>query len=342
MSQVKNDPNISTNLVSESSFAQGTQGLEPSLPTLEKPLLAVNKNLQLPKLASPSGKLSLENLMQAINYEASRLACKQGLGRIKSRTEQQKIINNKEANELKGRIENLGKERVIGYVKKSLHIAGLVAAVAIGGVVTFATGGSALFIIVGVIGMAASLTTGVSSVVSDFSNGRHSLSKAIMDCAEKHGYAREDAKQLAQQIEMALIATSIVCSVVQGGAMLQAAGTAGGTVMTNMADKTINIASKIPTWLGVSLEGGNALLSTGEGAMQIVDSVYSSEASSSGSRQKELQAILENLRVAISEEKDFFQAVMERSNKLLEDVSQLVNEFNKSQAAVLTAGSAIA
>ena len=56
----------------------------------------------------------------------------------------------------------------------------------------------------------------------------------------------------------------------------------------------------------------------------------------SGSENRELEAILERIQQAQDMELDFLKGVMERAEKMLEDVNNIIEGCTESQTAILT------
>ncbi len=74
----------------------------------------------------------------------------------------------------------------------------------------------------------------------------------------------------------------------------------------------------------------------GSGATGIAGAVYDYRISTSYADTKELEAILERIQQAQDIELDFLKGVMERAQKLLEDVNNIVEDCTESQTAILT------
>ena len=92
--------------------------------------------------------------------------------------------------------------------------------------------------------------------------------------------------------------------------------------MADIALKATNIASSV--------------VQMGSGATDIAGSVYDYKISTSYADTKELEAILERIQQAQDMELDFLKGVMERAEKMLEDVNNIIEGCTESQTAILT------
>ena len=79
-----------------------------------------------------------------------------------------------------------------------------------------------------------------------------------------------------------------------------------------------------------------------KGATTIASGAYSYQVAQSQADVKELEAILERIRMAIEMEQDMVQNEMDRANELLEAVDAIVDACNQTQSTVLTACPAMA
>jgi hypothetical protein len=93
--------------------------------------------------------------------------------------------------------------------------------------------------------------------------------------------------------------------------------------------KTVQMVSKFATIL-------NGLNTIQQGAVQGYSAYLQYQASMSEADKKELEAVLEKIKVATGIEEDFLKAVMERLSDLMEDVKQIVTEKNQALLSVMT------
>ena len=109
-----------------------------------------------------------------------------------------------------------------------------------------------------------------------------------------------------------------------GGSSASALSSARQTLskVAEMTLKVTNIASSV--------------VQMGSGATNIAGSVYDYKISTSYADTKELEAILERIQQAQDMELDFLKGVMERAEKMLEDVNNIIEGCTESQTAILT------
>ena len=86
----------------------------------------------------------------------------------------------------------------------------------------------------------------------------------------------------------------------------------------------------------------NGANSMAKGSTPVASGVYSYPVAHSRADVKELEAILERIRMSIEMEQNLVQNEMDRANELLQAVDAIVDACNKTQTTVLTASPAMA
>lgn len=275
----------------------------------------------LPKLAAPTaGGLSLETLAQMISNEVRTQATKDGVASIEAKGKERAEINQKKLEEIMDRLESMKSKGILDIFKKIFSWVGVVVG-AIASVATIAAGavtGNPLLIA----GGAVMLTMSINSAVSMATDGKVSISAGIAAGLKALGVPEDIAGYIGMGVELAI--TIVGVGLTMGGSFGSAASTASET-LSKVADITLkatNIASGV--------------VQMGSGATGIAGAVYDYKISNSYADTKELEAILERIKQAQEIELDFMKGVMERAEKLAEDVNELVEGCNESLTNVLT------
>lgn len=153
--------------------------------------------------------------------------------------------------------------------------------------------------------------------------------------AKACGASEEVAQWIGFGVEMGI---SLVGCALSLGAGFSAAGAKAVETAAQagqVAAKVVQIASMTAQVTTVA----SAVNTVGTGVAQGVNSYYTYKNTMSHAEQKELESILERIQQAIATEQDFMEAVMERSQKLMGDVGEIVQENAATQTAVLTGSS---
>ena len=287
--------------------------------------------LTLPTLPAPKiGGLSLETLVQAVGMDERATATKTGLESIKVRAQEREEVNAKKLEEIQKRLEDMKSKGILNGFLKAFKIIGMIlgAVASIASIALGAVTGNPLLIAAGVI-MTAMV---VNSIVSEASGGKASIAAGIGAIAKACGASDETAQWIGFGFEIGI--TVVGCALSLGAGFSAAAGKAVQTAAEagKMAEKVMHIVSvtKQITALGTGLN------SIGMGITQGVGAYYDYRTTRSLADQKELAAILERIQEAISMEQDFLQAIMERSNELIGDVGEIVQQNAEAQTAVLS------
>lgn len=275
----------------------------------------------LPKLAAPTaGGLSLETLAQMISNEVRTQATKDGVASIEAKGKERAEINQKKLEEIMDRLESMKSKGILDIFKKIFSWVGVIVG-AIASVATIAAGvatGNPLLIA----GGAVMLTMSINSAVSMATDGKVSISAGIAAGLKALGFSEDIAGYIGMGVELAI--TIVGIGLTMGGSFGSAASAVRETLskVADVAMKATNIASSV--------------VQMGSGATGIAGAVYDYKISNSYADTKELEAILERIKQAQDMELDFLKGVMERAEKLLEDVNNIIEGCTESQTAILT------
>ncbi len=285
---------------------QGKLGINDETPPPPQPK-AGNDDDQLPSLAIPIGSgLSLENLMAAIGYESRRLACLQGIERLENKGELKKIIGENQIEELGERVEAFQKQKKLGPIMKALSICGVIVGALVGIAGLFS--GGAGFVLAGSI---ISLAMSANSIVSLATDGEYSIASGVSEIAQAAGTSEETGQYIGVGVELFIT-------------LLAAALSFGGSIGSSGA-KMAELSPK----LAQAVKGGTVVsgtISVTSGGMGIANAIYGEEIAQSDASGKELDAILEGIRLALATEQGLLETTVEASSKLLEDVSKLIDD----------------
>ena len=279
--------------------------LPPSSPN------ASSSSSDLPRLAPPTaGGLSLETLAQMISNETRTQATKDGVASIEAKGKERAEINEKKLEEIMDRLDSMKSKGILDIFKKIFSVIGVIIG-AIASVATIAAGvmtGNPLLIVGGGVMFAMS----INSAMSLATDGEVSISAGITAGLKKLGVPEDIAGYIGMGVELAI---TLVGS---------AASTAKQTLskVADIALKATNIASGV--------------VQMGSGATDVAGSVYDYKISTSYADTKELEAILERIQQAQDMELDFLKGIMERAEKMVEDVNNVIEGCTESQTAILT------
>ena len=270
--------------------------LPPSSPN------ASSSSSDLPRLAPPTaGGLSLETLAQMISNETRTQATKDGVASIEAKGKERAEINEKKLEEIMDRLDSMKSKGILDIFKKIFSVIGVIIG-AIASVATIAAGvmtGNPLLIVGGGVMFAMS----INSAMSLATDGEVSISAGITAGLKKLGVPEDIAGYIGMGVELAI--TLVGVGLTMGGAL-----------------KATNIASGV--------------VQMGSGATDVAGSVYDYKISTSYADTKELEAILERIQQAQDMELDFLKGIMERAEKMVEDVNNIIEGCTESQTAILT------
>ena len=266
---------------------------------------ASSSSSDLPRLAPPTARgLSLETLAQMISNETRTHATKDGVASISARKKARRITARKSwkdhgsprLHEIQGILDIF--KKIFSWVGVILGAIASVATIVAGA----ATGNPLLSA-----GGAVMLTMAINSAVSMATDGKVSISAGIAAGLKALGVPEDIAGYVGMACELAI--TIVGIGLTMGGSSASAISSAKQT-LSKVAETTLkvtNIASSV--------------VQMGSGATNIAGSVYDYKISTSYADTKELEAILERIQQAQDMELDFLKGVMERAEKMLEDVN---------------------
>ena len=269
----------------------------------------------MPRLAPPTaGGLSLETLAQMISNETRTQATKDGVASIDAKGKERAEINEKKLEEIMDRLDSMKSKGILDVFKKIFSWVGVIvgAIASVATIVAGATTGNPLLIA----GGAVMLTMSINSAVSMATDGKVSISAGIAAGLKACGVPEDIAGYVGMACELAI--TIVGIGLTMGGSF----GSAATSKVADIALKSSNIASSV--------------VQMGSGATNIAGSVYDYKISTSYADTKELEAILERIQQAQDMELDFLKGVMERAEKMLEDVNNIIEGCTESQTAILT------
>jgi hypothetical protein len=290
------------------------------------PNLEELKNLILnyPELAAPltSAGLSLEVLVQAVGAQERQTAVKTSMESLKANAAQRKDTNDKALEEIKTRLEELAKQKILGPLSTCLKVFGMIAG-AVAAIGTIAIG----LLHANPVMVGAGILMGVmviDSIVSEATGGKISIAAGVTALLTALGVSEDTAKWIAFGVTMIMMAATVVL-----GFGASAAGSA-----TTMATQAGSILAKIQQASAI-ISGVTAM---GTGAVTIEQAVLDYKVSNSKAMTKELEAILARLQESMETEEDFLKFIMEKFEDLLSSVSEVVKQTNEAQAQVLSGG----
>lgn len=275
----------------------------------------------LPKLAPPTaGGLSLETLAQMISNETRTQATKDGVASIDAKGKERAEVNEKKLEEIMDRLDSMKSKGVLDVFKKIFSWVGVIigAIASVATIVAGAATGNPLLIA----GGAVMLTMAVNSAVSMATDGKVSISAGVAAGLKACGVPEDIAGYVGMAVELSI--TIVGIGLTMGGSSASAISSAKETLSkaADIALKTANIASGV--------------VQMGSGATDIAGSVYDYKISTSYADTKDLEAILERIQQAQDMELDFLKGIMERTEKLVEDVNNIVEGCTESQTTILT------
>jgi hypothetical protein len=283
-----------------------------------------NLLLTHPELAAPltSAGLSLEVLVQAVGAKERQTAVKTSMETLKTNAAQRQETNEKDLEEIKTRLEELEKQKVLGPLSTCLKVFGMIAG-AVAAVGTIAIG----LLHANPVMVGAGILMGVmviDSIVSEATGGKVSIAAGVTALLKAFGVSEETAKWIGFGVTMLMMAATVVL-----GFGASFAGSA-----TTMATQAGSILAKIQQASAI-ISGVTAM---GTGAVTVESAILDYKVSNSKAMTKELEAVLAYLQESMQTEEDFLKFVMEKFEKLLTSVSEVVEQSVEAQAQVLSGG----
>ena len=275
----------------------------------------------LPTLAAPTaGGLSLDMLAKMINNEARTQATRDGVNSLEARGKEREEVNQKKLEEIMERLDDMKSKGVLDVFKKVFAWVGAILG-AVAGALSLAVGvatGNPLLIA----GGAILATMAVNNIVSMATDGKVSIGAGIGAIAKSCGASEEVAGYIGMAFEMAITIVGIGLSL----------GAGAGSAVAN-AKNTLSQGIKLATNVTNVV---NSAVQVGSGATTIASSVNTYKLAQGQADMKELQAILERIQQAQDMDLDFMKGVMERAEKMLADVNEVVQNCNEAQTAILS------
>jgi hypothetical protein len=299
--------------------------------------LNVSADGLLPALAPPvRGGLSLESLVQALGNEERKTAVKTGLATLEDRKKEIAENNAKKHQEIKTRLEKMEKKDVASKFLKAFKIIGIVLG-AIAGVAATVAGvltANPLLVVGGIITCVMAL----DSILSEVTDGKISINNGMYQLAKKCGGSDNAAKWVGLVTTVLLQLTG---SILTGlGAMgVGSAAAKAATTATEVAvaatKELVDKVSKVGNLVTSILQGLNTAAAAGT---SIYVASLEKDIGYSLANTKELNAILEKLKAAMELEKDLLEAVLKKYRDLTEKTTDIINDNNEAQTAVLSGG----
>ena len=165
----------------------------------------------------------------------------------------------------------------------------------------------------------------VDSALSAATDGKICIAGAVSSLCEACGMDKETAQWVGQAVSLLITLATIALNI--GGAAAAGRATAGAMTAVKQVLAKTTLISNIAS-------GANSMAM---GATSIASGVYSYQVAQSQAEVKDLEAILERIRMSIEMEQDMVESEMERANALLAAVDQIVDACNKTQSTILTA-----
>lgn len=272
--------------------------------------------------------LSLESLVTAIGNTESKQACAEGVDRMERRADKINENNQLILEEMADNLETMKKQdKLNGFMKAFQWIGAVLGTVAsIGSIVVGCMTGNGLLIAGGIMGVGMA----IDSMVSLATDGEKSLAQALAKGFEKAGMSEDAAYWLSFAINTAITLTTIGLSM--GGAIK---GAAKGVDATR---QILAMANKIQC--GVQIVSSLNTIATG--ASSIASSTFTYQLAKSQAEQVDIQAILEQIKMAQEFEEAMIQAQMERSNDLVASVNDIVAESNSTAMTIMASAPTMA
>jgi hypothetical protein len=283
----------------------------------------INLLQERPELAAPltSAGLSLEVLMEVVGAEERKVTVKTSTQDLKIKADQRKEANAKALEEIQDRLDKMAEQEKLSVFAKIFKYIGMVvgAIAAVATVVAGALTANPLMVVAGVM-MGVMV---VDSIVSEASDGKYSISAGVAALAEKCGASEDTAKWIGFGATMLMVVATTALSF--GSSFAGSASQLTGQLGSILA-KVQQVSSLI-----------NGINAIGTGATQIADAAFGYQVSQSQARTKDLEAVLERLRQATETEEEFLKYVVEKFEKMISSVSDVIQKNNEAQLQIQAA-----
>ncbi len=280
-------------------------------------------NLEAPTTSSLGySGLSLESLVDAIGNTESKQACAEGVDRMERQGEKINENNQLKLEEMADNLDTLRKQRALGPFMEAFEWIGAILG-AVASITSFVVGVmtvNPLMIAGGILGVGLA----VDSMASIATDGEKSMMKGIQKGLEKAGMSEEGAYWFAFAVNLTYTALTVGCSI--GGAVK------GVKAAADVASQ----AMRATHYVQAGMDGLSSLNTVASGSASIANSTYEYQLSMSQAEQIDIEAVLEQIRMARDFEQAMLEAEMQRSNDLLKSVNDIIKESNSTAQAIMT------
>ena len=299
------------------------------LPDIAQKILS---EFKAPALERPKGdlpistisNLSEEALMIMLGAEERKDAVKSGLASLKADAEKRKEINEQKIEKLQEQAEKARESMKMHKIQKAFNIlgsiiSGLLSIVSIvGGIFTC----NPAMVVSGVCGVIGA----VDGIVSEATDGKHSIARAIADDMISRGVDKETAEKTGMGVTMGIAGIGLIAGIASG--FSSAAASTVVKSITNLALNAGTITSNV--------------VQVGVGSVKIATAVKDSELENIKADGKELEAILMRLMASTKMDTEMLQAILERTQAQSDGVKQCIEENRKAINSILTQRPAMA
>ncbi len=303
-------------------FSAIPEGIGSSKPNLPKP----TTDSTLLNVSGAMGSLSLESLLEALNFNDRKQAVREGLDSIEARGKDRLEANQEKLEQIQENLEKSRSKSILDVFSKAFKWIGIalgaiaaIASIAIG-VVGLAAGGSGAALIAGGLVM---LTMTVNSIVSEATDGEVSIAVGISKLCEKMGISEEASKWIGFACEIAITIVGVALSLGAGSGSL---ASASAQTIGKIAATTARVAT-----------AGAAIVSIGSGATTIANAAYDYQIAENQAFLKEIEAILQRIQMADDKDLDYIKSIMQQSEELMQAVNELVAAKGETNTAIQTA-----
>ena len=311
---------------------------------------ALADTLHLPKLPLPLRPVSIENLMESLDFNTRRQACRQGMDSIDANARDQKRLNAESVSKMVDNLRKMEEAQRLQGLLKILGIFGFIVT-AVLSVVSLGSAGPLMAVMTLALTLNSLLTT-----VTDGKVGLGALFKAI---GKGCGMSDTDAQWFSMGMELGC--TLITLGAGLAGSLLKNVSKVGETVAKNaqqafklssaasfgakealeaaprVAEAVAKNAAEIAQTMRLMLYGQRALqglsgaLTLTRGGVGIAAAVAEGDALHTKADTRKLDALLTRMREMIEAERKMVQLELERCNDLMVRVKNIVDGCNDAQ-----------
>jgi hypothetical protein len=160
----------------------------------------------------------------------------------------------------------------------------------------------------------------VDSIVSEASDGKYSIAAGVAAIAKECGASEETAKWIGFGVSMTIMLVGVILSF----------GAAGAGSAAQASTTAMNVIAKVTSASNIV----SGITAMGNGACTIAGAVFDYQIAQSQARTKDLEAILERLRLATETEESFLKFILEKFQNLQSAVNELVEKSNEALGAI--------